>query len=166
MRFYSAEQALKFAFETMNRPIVKVASINAMWGSDGRPVDELTAHDRHAQAAMILSLCERVLPDLHMAYVRVQFGREPSGFEMLGRYLAGQYGTGLHSRRGIEQVIRSYCGDKGGIREIKKLMQCGQLKAFFYRNRGFDALDAIHAQAMDYVWSEMQEGGRVYEFSI
>ena len=37
---------------------------------------ELTAYDRHAQAALILNLCERALSALHMAYVRVQFGRE------------------------------------------------------------------------------------------
>ena len=103
--------------------------------------DELTAHDYHAQAALILGLCERILSPLHMAYVRVQFGREASGFDLLARHLAGSFGTGVHSRRGIEQIIRSYCGEKIGLRELRKSMACGMLKAASLRNGGYDLLD-------------------------
>jgi hypothetical protein len=161
MQFHSAEQALRWAYETSSRPIVKVASINAMRGAEKPSNDELTPYDRHAQAAMILGLCERVLPDLHMAYVRVQFGREAGGFELLARHIAANFGAGLHSRRAIEKIIRAYCGEKIGIREIKTLLQCRTLKAVSLRNRAFDALDVIHAQAMDYVWREMQAPERV-----
>ena len=161
MQFNDAESALRFAFEMTNRPIVKISSINAMRGAETRSNAELTPYDRHAQAAMILSLCERVLPDLHMAYIRVQFGREASGFELLARHIAANFGTGLHPRRGIEQIIRSYCGERGGLREIKRKLGCGTLKAASLRERGFDALDRLHAQTMDAVWREMQ-GERVY----
>lgn len=161
MQFRDAESALRFAFEMTNRPIVKISSINAMRGAETRSNTELTPYDRHAQAAMILSLCERVLSPLHMAYVNVQYGRDGSGFDLLVRHIAANFGTGLHSRRGIEQIIRSYCGERGGLREIKRKLGCGTLKAVSLRNRAFDALDVIHAQAMDYVWREMQ-GERVY----
>jgi hypothetical protein len=90
-----------------------------------------------------------------MAYVRVQFGREASGFDLLARHIAANFGTGLFSRRAIEKLIRAYCGEKIGIREIKTLMQCRTLKAVSLRNRAFDALDVIHAQAMDTIWREM-----------
>lgn len=162
MQFNDVESALRFAFEMTNRPIVKISSINAMRGAETRSSSELTPYDRHAQAAMILSLCERVLSPLHMAYVRVQFGREASGFDLLVRHLAANFGTGLHNRRGIEQIIRSYCGDRGGLREIKRKLGCGTLKAAALRERGFDALDRLHAQAMDYVWREMKGEERVY----
>ncbi|ODT75474.1 MAG: hypothetical protein ABS69_10690 [Nitrosomonadales bacterium SCN 54-20] len=155
MQFHNAEQAIRWAYEISSRPIVKTSSINTMRGAETRSNAELTPYDQHAQAAMILSLCERVLPDLHMAYVKVQFGRERSGFEMLSKHIAAQFGTGLHSRRGIEQIIRSYCGEKGGLREIKRMMQCGTLKAAYLRERGFDALDRLHVQTMDAVWREM-----------
>lgn len=156
MIFNSPEHALRFAFEITNRPIVKVSSINAMRGAEKRSSDDLTPYDRHAQAAMILGLCERVLPSLHMAYVQAQFGRDRSGFDLLAQHIACNLGTGLHSRRGIEQIIRAYCGEKGGLREIKKSMSTGLLKAASMRNRGYDALDAIHNQAMDTLWGEMQ----------
>ncbi|SHL42264.1 hypothetical protein SAMN05216428_102355 [Nitrosospira sp. Nsp11] len=156
MIFRSPEHALKWAYETTSRPIVKISSVNAMRGASGSNNDELTAHDKHAQAAFILALCERVLTSLHMAYVQAQFGRDRSGFDLLVRHMATNFGTGIHSRRGIEQIIRSYCGEKGGLREIKKSMSTGLLKAASFRNRGYDALDAIHAQAMSVLWDEMQ----------
>ena len=163
MKFNDPQHALRWAYETSSRPIVKISSINAMRGSDrageGGGADELTAFDLHAQAALILSLCERILPQLHMAYVRVQFGREASGFDLLARHLAANFGTGLHNRRGIEQIIRAYCGEKTGLRELRKTLSCGMLKAASLRNRGYDALDMLHNQAMDILQREMENRG-------
>lgn len=169
MKFSSPERALRWAYETSNRPIVKISSVNDMreanrsGGMAGN--GELTVHDRHAQAALILSLCERILPSVHMAYVRVQFGREASGFELLTHHLAANFGTGLHSRRSIEQMIRAYCGEKIGLREIRKSMSCGMLKAVSYRNQAYDTLDVIHAQAMDRLGWEMENRGLLRDAS-
>lgn len=160
MKFSSPEHALKWAYETISRPIVKISSVNDMreasraGGSSGN--GELTAHDRHAQAALILALCERVLPTLHMAYVRIQFGREAAGSDILAHHLAANFGTGVHSRRSIDQIIRAYCGERIGLREIRASLRCGMLKAASLRNRSYDALDAIHAQAMDRLRMEME----------
>lgn len=163
MKFSSPEHALKWAYETISTPIVKISSVNDMReASRAGSVagnGELTVHDRHAQAALILSLCERVLPTLHMAYVRIQFGREASGFELLTHHLAANFGTGLHSRRSIEQIIRAYCGEKIGLREIRKSMSCGMLKAVSYRNQAYDTLDVMHAQAIDKLGMEMENRG-------
>jgi hypothetical protein len=159
MKFNDPQHALGWAYETCSRPIVKISSVNAMRGTDGGGEGangELTAYDRHAQAALILGLCERILPALHMAYVSVQFGREASGFDLLTRHLTANFGTGMHSRRGTEQIIRSYCGEKSGLRELRKSMACGMLKAASLRNRGYDALDMIHNQAMDILQKEME----------
>jgi hypothetical protein len=158
MQFNSPEHALRWSYEIFNRPIVKVSSINGMRGPESMyPSEEITSHDQHAQAALILGMCERILSPLQIAYVQVQFGRESGGFDLLARHLAGGFGTGLHSRRSIEQIIRAYCGEKIGLRELKRSMCCGMLKAASLRNRGYDMLDSIHAQAMDIIWSEMHE---------
>jgi hypothetical protein len=162
MKFNNPRHALRWAYETTNTPIIKISSVNAMRGPNkagGAVEGELTAYDRHAQAALILSLCERALPSLHMAYVRVQFGREAGGFDLLARHLAANFGTGLHSRRGIEQIVRAYCGEKIGLREIRRSMSCGTLKAAALRNGGYDALDMIHAQTMDILEREMHSRG-------
>ncbi|MBA4143295.1 MAG: hypothetical protein H0X43_09910 [Nitrosospira sp.] len=163
MKFNDPQHALRWAYETTNRPIVKISSVNAMRGADRaggvRADGELTAYDYHAQAALILSLCARVLPDLHMAYVSVQFGREAGGFDLLARHLAASFGTGVHSRRGIEQIIRAYCGEKTGLREIRKTMACGMLRAASLRNGGYDVLDFLHAQTLDILHREMERRG-------
>jgi hypothetical protein len=165
MKFKGPEHALKWAYETISRPIVKISSVNDMReasmaaGSSGN--GELTVHDRHAQAALILALCERVLPTLHMAYVRIQFGREASGSDILAHHLAANFGTGVHSRRSIDLIIRAYCGERTGLREIRKSLRCGMLKAVSLRNRAYDALDVLHAQAMDRLRMEMEARGLV-----
>ena len=56
---------------------------------------------------------------------------------------AYQVGTGIHHRRGIQQIIRAYCGERTGLREIRKSLECGMLKAATLRNRAYDALDVI-----------------------
>jgi len=127
---------------------------------------ELGSQDRHAQAVLILSLCERVLPALHMAYVRVQFGREASGVERLTNYLAANMGDGIHGRRSIENIIRAYGGEKIGLREIRKSMSCGMLKAVTYRNRAYDELDVLHLQAIDRLRVEMESRGLLKSVQI
>ncbi|MDQ3186445.1 MAG: hypothetical protein M3Q16_08355, partial [Pseudomonadota bacterium] len=77
-------------------------------------------------------------------------------FDLLACHLAANFGTGLHSRRSIEQIIRAYCGEKIGLREIRKSMSCGMLRAVSYRNQAYDALDVIHAQAIDRLRMEME----------
>ena len=57
MKFNNPRHALRWAYETTNTPIIKISSVNAMRGPDsaGGPAEgELTAYDRHAQAALIL----------------------------------------------------------------------------------------------------------------
>jgi hypothetical protein len=56
-------------------------------------------------------------------------------------------------------MIRAYCGEKIGLREIRKSMSCGMLKAVSYRNQAYDTLDVIHAQTMDQVGIEMENRG-------
>lgn len=138
MKFSSPQQALRWIYETMNRPL-------------------LPSHDSHAEATLLLSKCERVLPSLHFAYITVQFGREAGGFELLGRHIAANFGDGLHSRRGIETIIRAYCGEKIGLREIRKALNTGMLKAASMRNRGYDCLDVIHDQTMEILGRELAE---------
>lgn len=155
MQFRNPGHALRWAFQVINEPIVKVSSINKMRGPSGH--GELTPQDRHAQAALIMSLCERVLSSLHMAYVKVQFGKDLSGMDILARYLAGQFGTGLHSRRAIEQIIRGHCGEGLVLSELKSAMRIGYLHAVAVRKKGYAALDRINSEAMSALWREMEQ---------
>jgi len=153
MQFRNPGHALRWAYETTNRPIVKISSVNSMRGPSGH--GELTPQDRHAQAALIMGLCERALNSLQLAYVKAQFGRDSSGFDLLVHHLAANFGTGLHSRRALDAIIRGYCGDKVGLRELQRNMSVGFLKAASLRNRGYDLFDHIHQQVIDVLWHEM-----------
>jgi hypothetical protein len=155
MQFRNPGHALRWAFQVINEPIVKVSSINKMRGPSG--YGELTPQDRHAQAALIMSLCERVLSSLHMAYVKAQFGRDGSGMDILVYHMAAYFGTGMHSRRGLEQIIRGYCGDRVALSDLKSSMRVGHIQAAALRKRGYDALDTINSQAMSALWREMEQ---------
>lgn len=158
MRFNSPQYALRWAYETQSRPIIRTMALAATRNVSNGSSGEL-GYDRHARAALIISLCERVLPILHMSYVRIQFGREAGGFDVLAHHIAANFGTGIHSRTGIELIIRAYCGKKIGLREIRKSMSCGMFKAVSYRNQAYDALDIIHGQAMDRLRIVMESRG-------
>jgi hypothetical protein len=153
--FRNPGHALRWAYETTNRPIVKISSVNSMRGAGGN--GDLTPQDRHAQAALIMGLCERVLSSLHLAYVKAQYGRDASGFQILVHHLAATFGTGLHSRRALEQIIRGYCGDKFVLADLKSDMRVGYLQAVAIRNKGYDALDKINSHAMAALWREMEK---------
>jgi hypothetical protein len=161
MLFSSPQHALRWAYETSDRPIIKGSSVNRMRGEEKPSSDEITCHDQHAQAALILGLCERVLPTLHMVYVEIQFGRDVHSIDLMERHLAASFGSGLHSRRAMRLIIRSYCGEKCGLREIRKALACGTLKAANLRNIGYDALDLIHAQAMERLDESMRGAGLI-----
>ena len=155
MQFRNPGHALRWAFQVINEPIVKVSSINKMRGPSG--FGELSPQDRHAQAALIMSLSERVLSPLHFAYIKLQFGRDMSGMSFLALYLAGQFGTGLHSRRGIEQIIRGYCGDELTLSDLKSSMRVGYIQALALRKKGFAAMSKIHFEAIGALWREMEQ---------
>lgn len=71
--FRSVDHALKFAFGIEGLPIIKTGSVFKMMGRGGGKAD-LTAHDKHAQSAMILGMCKRVLTPGELAFVNAGYG--------------------------------------------------------------------------------------------
>lgn len=163
MRFNNPQSVLRWAYETTHTPILRISPPAFTVRRVSNKQDDF---DRHAQAALIIARCERVLPQLQMDYVRVQFGREAAGFESLSRHLAANFPTGIYARRSIELIIRGYCGEKIGLREIRKVMACGMLKAASVRNHGYDQLDAIHSQAMGILELELKQWMDEETFSV
>lgn len=139
MKFDNPQHALRWAYETINK----------------------RDDEHHDEASLLLNKCEDVLPPLHFAYIRVQFGREVGGFELLSAHLASNFG--LHSRMGIELIIRAHSGEKIGLREIRKALGSGMLKAASLRNRGYDLLDVIHEQVMEALRRELDARGLILE---
>ena len=138
MKFTSPEQALKWAYKTAKKP---------------------DANEHLERACSIFEICENSLTPLQLDYVKAQFGSQKGVSDTMALHLTANFGIGIYSRKSIDQIIRAYCGEKIGLREIRKSLQCGMLKAVSLRNRAYDALDAIHAQAMDRLSMEMEARG-------
>ncbi len=158
--FRCAEDALRWAFETLACPIVKISSVNAMRGGGGHGL--MSSQERHAQAAMILGMVERLLSQVEIAYVKAQFGVDRSGVgEILVPWMALGLSTGIHSRRAIEDMILGYCGFERGIRALRKELGVSTAGALEVRRTAYRHLDLLHVRALSQLQSEMEARGLV-----
>ena len=150
--FKSAHHALQFAFRTLGMPIVKMSSVNSMRGASGS--GDMTPHDRHAQAAMILSIVEKAVDINGLAYFKAHYGRELQKGEeeravadVLVRVAMAAMPTGMHSRRGVEKLVRIYFGQDISMVSVRKDMGCGHPRANEYRDVVRKALNEIGDRA-------------------
>lgn len=77
--FKSAHSALGWAYEIINRPIVKMSSVNHMRERLSRPAPPqailgLSTHEQHAQAAAIIGMAERLADPASREYIAARFG--------------------------------------------------------------------------------------------
>lgn len=165
--FKSADAALRWAFQVMATDIVKLSSINRMRGCDG--VSEMSPHDRHAQAAMIMQMIERVIDPVGMAYIMARYGRELQGGEHAGEVaralsqaVIGTFPTGMHNRRGVMRMIEVYFGADYAMKSLQiGLGGCSNRRYYEYREWISKALDQIHLRALDSVHRAMDESGLI-----
>lgn len=150
--FESAHHALQFAFGTLGKPIIKMSSINKMRGAAGN--GDMTPHDRHAQAAIIMSVIEKAVDPGGMAYLLAHYGNELRGgdkeravADVLVRAAMAAMPTGMHSRRGVEKLVRIYFGQDISMVSVRKDMGCGHPRANEYRDTVRKALNAIGDRA-------------------
>lgn len=166
--FRSSHQALQFAFRTLGIPIVKMSSVNSMRGASGN--GDMTPHDRHAQAAMIMAIVERVV-DVHgQAYLRAHYGREHDIGEHkrelmnhLVRVVIGTFPTGTHYPRGVEKLIINYFGGSIGMSAVRCDMHCGIARANEYRDMVHQALNTIGKRAEHEVDIALRAAGVILE---
>ena len=150
--FKSAHHALQFAFRTIGTPIVKLSSINSMRGASGN--GDLTPHDSHAQAAIIMSIIEKAVDVNGMAYLKAYHGHELNkGSEeravadILVRVVVATLPTGSHSRRGIEKLVRIYFGANISMISTRKDLACNNRRYYEYRDEVCRVLDHIAMRA-------------------
>lgn len=166
--FRSSHHALQFAFRTLGIPIVKMSSVNSMRGASGN--GDMTPHDRHAQAAMIMAIAERAVDVNGLAYLQAHYGRELAGGEHeralvnhLVRVVIGTFPTGTHYPRGVEKLVRNYFGQNIGMSAVRCDMRCGIKKANEYRDWVHQALGAIGRRAEYEVDVALRSAGLILE---
>lgn len=166
MIFKNVEHALKWAFGVSATVIVKGSGINAMRGSSGS--GDLTPHDRHAQAALIIGMAERVLNVNQMAFVLAKFGCALNGGEheravadQLTKVVIASLPTGMHSRRGYEKLIRCHFGAVIGVQAIRKDLACGMADVQKHKKIVNDALSDVWNSAYMTLDANMLEHGLI-----
>lgn len=148
MLFNSTNQALRRMFELLNTVIVRTSSVNRMRGSGGG--GDMSAHDWHAQAALMMAGLERELTPIEMASIYAHYGRELRGGErerwcadLLVQGVFPALPSGMHSRRGVEKLVRIYFGQDIGMRAVQFDFKCSQRTTYDYRQRIFGALNQV-----------------------
>jgi len=166
--FRSAQEALRFAFNTTNRPILNISGINSMRGAAGN--GDMTPHDRHAQAAIIMALVERAIDVNGQAYVMAHYGRELAGSEHeralvnhLVRAVIETFPPGTHYPRGVEKLVRNYFGQNIGMSAVRCDLHCGINRANEYRDWVHQALSAIGKRAEYEVDAALRSAGLILE---
>lgn len=148
----SSQDALKFAFTILGVPIIRISSINAMRGASN--YGDMTPQELHAQAAMIMACVERTVDITGMAYLRAYYGHELFGgryerivIDILVRAVVSAMGTGMHPRRGIQQLTLNFFGKDIPITNIRSALRCSLDNANKKRNSVYDVLSDLGTRA-------------------
>lgn len=130
--FNSVDETLNFAFRTLSGEIVKMSSINRMRGASGN--SELSPHDMHAQAAMIVSVCEQVLDPYERAVIVAKYAGVKGVQDTLSNMLIAQLETGAHSKRGVIKLCISYFEHQIGTASMRADFGITDFKVRQYKN--------------------------------
>jgi len=149
--FRSAQAAISWAFRTSGKPIVKMSSINTMMGSmTGGSGEILSPQEKHAEAALIYVAVERACDAYGIAYLNAQYGgqlrngdHDRAVAKALIHMAMAALPSGVHRRRGVEQIIRNYFGQQIQRSEICKTLDCSMRRYYEYRAIIYAALDDI-----------------------
>lgn len=164
--FKSAHHALQFVFRTLGMPIVKMSSVNSMRGASGS--GDMTPHDRHAQAAMIMAIVERAVDVNGIAYLKAYYGRElqkgtdeRAVADVLVRVAMSAMPTGMHSRRGVEKLVRIYFGQGISMVSARTDFKCRHAVVNEYKKLVHDAMDTIGRRAEDAAYTVLDDAGLI-----
>jgi len=168
MQFKSVDHAISWSFRICGVPILKGSSVFSMMPSSGRNPSDLTSHDKHGQAALILSMIDRLADQNQKAWIVAQHGKvfntrdwsatnavrlsdeQIAAMEtanavedQLVRAVLAAMPTGVHSRRGFSKLIRNYFGAGIGVNAIRADLRCEHKAIPEWRDRVYASLDRI-----------------------
>ena len=162
--FHSANDALRFAYRTINTPIIRISGINSMRPSksSSRAAGEFTPHDRLAQAAIIIGIVERRCDLAGIAFLNAKYGNELSGgrterdtANTLTAAAMTALPTGNHNRRGCEKLVRTYFRQKIGMTAIRKDLDCSIRKYYEYKGKIYEIMGKIGTRTEESVYQAL-----------
>jgi hypothetical protein len=166
--FKDASQALKWAYNTSSRPIIKMAAINNMrqGKSSGYPnalIDDLAAQDRHGQAALIIGLVNHLPHETSRQFIEAEFGRRLAAIEVYSLIERGCHALDVwpEKQEAVYRVIKGYfCGGLP-VRAIRELFGCRNLRAVIMKHSIYDIMDRINDQSMAEISEVLERHGLI-----
>lgn len=166
--FRNADHALSWAYETIEKPIVKLSSINGMRREQTRGMPNglligLTAEDLHRQAANIISMVGQLNDTAAQEYIAARFGNrhQKENLTILAYRGCAALGVGLSNQDAVYKVIKSYFTGKQSYRDLRKDLKCRDQYALMARKCIYDTLDIIHHRAMADISGIFEEQGLI-----
>lgn len=152
--FYSAHEALVWAYSEYARPVIDLSSVNDMRGNSPSTRNDLliglSPKERHDQAVQIIGIADHLPDRANGQYLGAKFGYriEHDDVKVLMHRLLAMLGTGVHNRRAVQQSLRMYFGAKVTQDAVRRLLACSNAAAVTFKQKVFDRLDIIHARSM------------------
>jgi hypothetical protein len=166
--FKDAEQALRWAFNTIERPILKTSAINHMRQERAARystpvIDGLPNQYRHAQAAQIIGMVEGLPDPAAVEYLKARFGMMVSHADLHVVVYRGcaALGVGLEKRAEVYKVMRGYFCHALTVRQIRHLLGCRTLHAIASRKCLYDTLDILDRRALAEMTDVLERHGLI-----
>jgi hypothetical protein len=167
--FQNCESALRWAYNTASRPIVKLSTVHGMRRVVGHYhypnplLDDLTAQERHSQAALIIGLIDKLDDPVEVEYVRARFGRrtDPRDLLRLVCYCCIGLGIGPDRSEAMYRVLREYFAGQVSTRMVRREIGCRHHSAVVVRHRLCTALEMVELRALSDIGRILEERGLV-----
>lgn len=167
--FRDIESALSWAFMMASVDLVNGPVINRMFGK--RPpgtrielLQGLSKSDQQKQAQEIVQMVEELkhVDPVFRELLRAEYGKHGEIDTLVIRVI-GTLGSGMHRRRGVQDIILKYCGAKINARVIRDHLQCNANKVKECETKIYDVLDRYRVQAMDLLYEKLVQKGLVFD---
>ena len=167
--FSNAHRALEWAYNTIERPIVKLSSINLMrrQPSGGIPnglLVGLTVQDRHKQATNIIGMIGRLPDPAAQEYIAAKFGgrHQKEDITILTYRGCDAIGVGLSGQAAVYKIMKGYFdGREASYRDARRALKCRDQQAIMAKKCLYDVLDIIHNHAMAEITVIFEEHGLI-----
>ena len=167
--FSNAYTALEWAYNTIERPIVKLSSINLMrrQPSGGIPnglLVGLTVQDRHKQAANIIGMIGQLPDPAAQEYIAAKFGgrHQKEDITILTYRGCDAIGVGLSGQAAVYKIMKGYFdGREASYRDARRALKCRDQQAIMAKKCLYDVLDIIHNHAMAEISVIFEEHGLI-----
>lgn len=154
--FNNTGHVLKWAYDTVTRPIVKMSGVHqmrhtAMRGLPNELLLGLNAQDRHKQAAEIIGMVDRLSDPAAREYIGGKFGCrvEEKELRMLTYRCSSHLGMEFGGGHAVYLILKTYFfGGKLPYRTVRQILGCRNQYALTVRSCLHDVLDLIHDRAM------------------